>query len=178
MVIYGYFLKKALMEELPLAAAEKAWAAPANGDPRWGVGALDAGRRLTVKCLHQALSLYGQDLRNEQVVGEDVADLVIAYYTASSALNRIWQLPEEAAADRALKALARLAVAGYAEEVWRLWFRLRPTLFADRTSRDLLEPLDRLSTQLHLPFDPVAEIRALTDDLYHHGQYRFDRSAS
>jgi alkylation response protein AidB-like acyl-CoA dehydrogenase len=102
MVIYGYFLKKALMEELPLRDAAKAWLGPAEatsstdaldgGFLAWELGALDTARRLTVKLLHEAISLYGQDLRNAQVVGEDLADLVIGYYGASSAINRIRQL--------------------------------------------------------------------------------------
>ena len=160
------------------------WAAPFDGDPHWGVQALDAARRLTVKCLHQAISLYGQDLRNEQIVGEDIADLAIGYYAASSALNRILQRPpggneggdprgEEPFSEPGLRALARLVVAGYLEEAWRIYFRLRPVLFGDRHAEDLAASLDELTQQLHLPFDPVAEVRVLTDDLYHHGHYRF-----
>jgi hypothetical protein len=28
--------------------------------------------------------------------------------------------------------------------------------------------------ELYLPFDPVKEMLVLTDDLFHHGRYRFD----
>ncbi len=176
-VIYGYFLKKTLMEELPLREAERIWDEPAAGETRWGVAALDAARRLTVKCLHQAICLYGQDLRNEQIVGEDIADLAIGYYGASSALNRLLKLDEKSPEDATLKSLARLVVASHLEEAWRIWFRLRSVLFSDSSnaqSRDLIATLDQLSQKLHLPFDPVTEVHALTDDLYHHGQYRFD----
>lgn len=174
MVVYGYFLKKALMEELPLREAEKAWGSPTNGDPHWGVGALDAGRRLTVKCLHQAICLYGQDFRNEQIVGEDVADLAIGYYAASSALNRILQHSGNGTRKTSERALSRLLVASYLEDAWRILFRLRPTLFSDPRSPEASETFDRLTQELHLPFDPVEEIRVLTDDLYHHGHYRFE----
>jgi hypothetical protein len=173
MVIYGYLLKKALMDQLPLRRAEKTWTEaeqPAAG-PRWGAQALDVVRRLTVKCLHQAICLYGQDLRNEQVVGEDLADLAIAYFSASSALNRLLQLGEKAARDRGLVALGRLTVAGCLEQAWRLVFRLRPTLFPDQRSGESI--LEQQTQKLNLPFDPVTEIRVLSDDLYHHGHYRF-----
>ncbi len=173
-VIYGYLLKKTLMEELPLREAERLWAEPLPDETRWGVAAVDAARRLTVKCLHQAICLYGQDLRDEQIVGEDLADLAIGYYGASSALNRLLRLEEASPDDAALKSLARLVVAGFLEEAWRLWFRLRSVLFSEEQSRDLTAILDQLSQKLHLPFDPVTEVHALTDDLYHHGQYRFD----
>ncbi len=173
MVIYGYFLKKALMDQLPLLAAEKSWteAEPPVHGPQWGAQALDIVRRLTVKCLHQAICLYGQDLRNEQVVGEDLADLVIAYFGTSSALSRLARLGEEASRDRGLLALGRLAVSGCLEQTWRLIFRLRPTLFADHRSGESI--LEQQIQKLYLPFDPVAEIRILSDDLYHHGHYRF-----
>ncbi len=171
MVIYGYYLKKALMDQLPLLLAEKTWTEPLDEhDP--SILALDAGRRLTTKCLHQALCLYGQDLRNEQVVGEDLADLVIAYYGASAALNRMLQHPA-ADDDRASKALLRLVVANYLEEVWRLSFRLRPVLFSSFGDLETRSLFDKEVSVLGLLFDPVAEIRILTDDLYHHGQYRF-----
>ncbi len=187
MVIYGYFLKKALIDQLPLLDAEKSWteAEPPVAGPEWGPQALDVVRRLTIKCLHQAICLYGQDLRNEQVVGEDLADLVIAYFSASSAVNRLLQLGEEASPsgalfrlspsggtrDRGLAALGRLAIAGCLEQAWRLVYRLRPTLFADQRAGESI--LEQQTQKLYLPFDPVAEIRILTDDLYHIGHYRF-----
>lgn len=175
MVIYGYMLKKTLMDQLPLLAEEKTWteAAWAPGEePRWEIRVLDAARRLTIKCLHQAVCLYGQDLRNEQVVGEDLADLIIGYFGASAAWNRLLQLGEDRVdADRGMRALGRLVVADYLEDVRRLTFRLQPTLFPDQGSRESI--LEQQACKLHLPFDPVAEIRVLSDDLYHHGQYRF-----
>ncbi len=174
-VIYGYFLKKALMDQLPLRQAEKTWteADPPAAGPQWAVQALDVVRRLTVKCLHQAICLYGQDLRNEQVVGEDLADLIIGYFGASAAWNRLLQRGDQASQDRGLVALGRLAAAACLEETVRLVYRLRPTLFADQRSGDAIAILEQQTQKLTLPFDPVTEIRVLSDDLYHHGLYRF-----
>ena len=176
MVIYGYYLRKALMEELPLRDAARDWekaGSSDSGELGWGLEALDAGRRLTTKCLFEAISLYGQDLRNAQVVGEDLADLAIQYFAASAAINRMLQQGDEVLADSTFRALRRLIVASYAENVWRLVYRLRPTLFGNPTSRRALEAIDRELSLLHLPFDPVQEIEILTDDLYAHGTYRF-----
>ena len=176
MVIYGYYLRKALMEELPLRDAVKGWEKSRlsdTGTVGWELEALDAGRRLTVKCLFEAISLYGQDLRNAQIVGEDLADLAIQYFAASAAVNRLLQQGDEVLADNTYQALRRLVVARYAEEAWRLVYRLRPTLFGDPTSRSALEAVDRELALLHLPFDPVKDIETLTDDLYDHGSYRF-----
>ena len=177
MVIYGYYLKKALMEELPLRQAAGEWlrpAPPADGPLAWEIGALDATRRLAVKCLFEAVSRYGQDLRNAQIVGEDLADLAIGYFAASAAVNRILRLDEKRRASSAYRALARLATATFLEEAWRIGYRLRPLLFADGPGRRDRDEVDALLASLHLPFEPVDEIRILTDDLYEHGGYRFD----
>jgi hypothetical protein len=177
MVIYGYYLKKALMEELPLRDAETQWAGPAaagDGPLQWEVGALETARGLAVKCLFEAISRYGQELRNEQVVGEDLADLIISYYAASSAINRLLQLGDGALEDRAYRSLGRLVAATALEEVWRLYFRLRPVLFANGYGGRFADTFESQLRKLHLPFDPVNEVRVLTDDLYHHGQYRFE----
>jgi alkylation response protein AidB-like acyl-CoA dehydrogenase len=177
MVIYGYYLKKSLMEELPLRDAEKTWleAGPQEAAGlEWEVETLDAARRLTTKLLFEAISLYGQDLRNAQIVGEDLADLVIGYFAASSAINRLLQQGERATADRAHRALARLVVSTHLEEVWRIAYRLRAILLRGGYQRRLLPDIEGLMARFHLPFDPVEEIHCLTDDLYHHRRYRFE----
>jgi alkylation response protein AidB-like acyl-CoA dehydrogenase len=177
MVIYGYYLRKSLMEELPMREAAAGWAqgAPAGESPlRWEIEALDAARRLTVKSLFEAISHYGQDLRNAQVVGEDLADLAIGYYAASSAINRLLQLEGDQLKSRPHLALARLVAATYLEDAWRLFYRLRPVLFADSYAQRYSGDFETLLQKLHLPFDPVKEVQVLTDDLFHHGHYRFD----
>jgi alkylation response protein AidB-like acyl-CoA dehydrogenase len=177
MVIYGYYLRKSLMEELPMREAAAGWAqgAPAGESPlRWEIEALDAARRLTVKSLFEAISHYGQDLRNAQVVGEDLADLAIGYYAASSAINRLLQLEGDQLKSRPHLALARLVAATFLEDAWRLFYRLRPVLFADSYAQRYSGDFETLLQKLHLPFDPVKEVQVLTDDLFHHGHYRFD----
>ena len=176
MIIYGYFLRKSLMEELPLRDAEKTWNRSlllAEGPLDWEIQGLDAARRLTVKSLHQAISLYGQDLRNAQMVGEDLADLAIGYFAASSAINRILQQNPDGRLDPTYHSLARLIAADFFEETWRLIYRLRPTLFGDAYGSKALPDIDRELTKLQLPFDPVAEVNRLTDTLYDRGGYPF-----
>lgn len=186
MVIYGYYLKKALMEELPLREAAKEWLEASGakgatgatdsstyGHLAWEMESLDIARRLTVKLLHEAISRFGQDLRNAQVVGEDLADLIIGFFGASAAINRIRQLGDAAAVDSGYRSLARLVVSTFLEDVWRIYFRLRPVLFSGGYAESLLPDFDNQVARLHLPFDPVAEIHCLTNDLFHHKHYRF-----
>jgi alkylation response protein AidB-like acyl-CoA dehydrogenase len=177
MVIYGYFLKKALTEQLPLRDAERTWAGEhGESDPRlpWEVQSLDVARRLIVKSLFEAISVYGQDLRNAQVLGEDLADLLIGYFAASAAVNRLLQLDEKLRQERSYQALGRLVVATFLEELHRIFYRLRPTLFSGVWGGRFEEALDRQLRQLQLPFDLAEEIHVLTDDLFDRRVYRFE----
>ncbi len=177
MAIYGYFLKKVLLEELPLRDAERIWSEePRAFDSRlaWEIETLEVARRLIVKCLFEAVSLFGQDLRNAQILGEDLADLAMGYYAASAAVNRLLQLDEKHALDSTHRALARLAVATFLEDLFRILYRVRPVLFSDAYGRRFQEELDRRVNRLHLPFDPTREVRRLTDDLYRRRVYRFE----
>ena len=178
MVIYGYLLKKALMEELPLRQAARDWrrpAAPADGPLAWEIGALDAARRLTVKCLFEAVSLYGQDLRNAQVVGEDLADLAIGYFAASAAINRILRLDET---DARQQRLSRPGPPGdgdvpgrrLADRLPSARRRCSPTPTAAASWPSWI-PCWRRSTCRSIRWTRFA---SLTDDLYEHGGYRFD----
>ena len=176
MVIYGYFLRKALMEELPLRDAEKTWgeALPEQEGPlAWEIAGLDAVRRLTVKSLYQAISLYGQDLRNAQIVGEDLADLTIGYFAASATINRILQHNVHGQIDSTYQALARLTAMICFEDTTRLIYRLRPALFGDAYGSKALPTLDSEIQRLQLTFDPTREITHLTDVLYDRGSYPF-----
>jgi hypothetical protein len=62
----------------------------------------------------------------------------------------------------------------YLEDAWRLFYRLRPVLFSDRYAQRLIPDWDERMRELYPPFDPVKEMLVLTDDLFHHGRYRFD----
>ena len=176
MVIYGYFLRKALMEDLPLRDAEKLWKEtlpPQEGPLAWEIEGLDAVRRLTVKSFFQALSLYGQDLRNAQIVGEDRAALAIGYFASAAAINRILQNHPEGKLDTAHQSLARLIAMICFEEATRLIYRLRPALFSDPVGQREVETLDMELQRLQLPFDPTTTITHLTDVLYDRGSYPF-----
>jgi len=108
------------------------------------------------------------------IVGEDLADLIIGYYGASAAINRLCQLGDEALRSVALRALGRLVVASYLEDAARLHHRLRPVLFSSPHARPVGDSIARQMQDLILPFDPVKEVHVLTDDLLDHGHYRFE----
>ena len=102
-----------------------------------------------------------------------LADLAIGYFGASAAINRILQNSADGSLDTTHRSLARLIAATYFEDVRRLIFRLRPTLFGDAYGKQALPTLDGELEKLQLPFDPVREVNHLTDVLYDRGSYLF-----
>ena len=166
MVIYGYYLKKALMEELPLRDAEKTWLSPLAADrrlPRLGDRGLDtrapADRSSSSSRRSRSTARICATPRWSARTWPISSS---ATSPRSSAINRIRQLGDDRTLPtRGYRSLARLTVAAYLEDVWRIYFRLRPVLLADGypASRSSSSSTARF-TQLHLPFDPVAEVHA------------------
>ncbi|HPR63678.1 MAG TPA: acyl-CoA dehydrogenase family protein [Thermoanaerobaculia bacterium] len=176
MVIYGYLLKNALLEEIPLRESVKTWTkmpSMAEGPFAWEIQALEAMRRMVMKLVDRAIGVYGQDLRNEQIVGEQLADLVIGYYGASSALNRVLH-HDGSGRDRALKSIVRLAVTSVLKQFTGTIHGLAPTLYPGKEWEQARGPFSELFMYTIIPFNPVDEIRHLTDDLYQHQTYRYE----
>jgi alkylation response protein AidB-like acyl-CoA dehydrogenase len=97
-IITGYFLKKALMEELPIREAVKkirdqksavsAKATDGLGDEK---RALEVAKSLVLYVFNEAICKFGQDLRNEQQIGAMLSDLFTDIYLMDTVLSRVSQ---------------------------------------------------------------------------------------
>lgn len=95
-IISGYFLKKALMEELPIREKTKGIRFndldPYEAEPLADEKHLfEVTRNITLFVLHEAISRFGQDLQNEQQLSVVLSDMFIDLYTMSSAIQRCAQ---------------------------------------------------------------------------------------
>ncbi len=107
-IIAGFALRKALMEELPLReharpfsqgrfhldSEELARLVPQDGDLAMEKRVVEAARKLAIFLFNEAVVAFGQDLRNEQQVGEAIADLFIELYAMDSVVRRVVQNPQ------------------------------------------------------------------------------------
>ena len=168
MVIAGYFLRDALMEKLPVREAAKDWdrAPKAAGGPlAWEAGAIERLRGLTIKLLEQAIILYGQDLKNEGMVGEVLADLAIGHYAATSAFLRAARTGRK---DHGLA--LRIFLSRVLRESLARTALLLPVLFTQPERRKVLEHAESLIP----PLSVVDEVRRFTDLLAHRRAYCLD----
>ncbi|MDA2921865.1 acyl-CoA dehydrogenase family protein [Patescibacteria group bacterium AH-259-L07] len=96
-IITGYFMKKALMGEIPirekikgiddfLASRKKLFKGTSLD---WEKELIEAGKFLTLFVFHEALCEYGQDLRHQHHLVEDLADIFIDLYALDSTVGRL-----------------------------------------------------------------------------------------
>lgn len=101
MIITGYMMKKALLEELPIRESirqiDDYLATNPNGKNKpegeldHEIQMLEAGKMLGLYLFHEALCEYGQDLKHEQQLTEILANIFIDIYTAESTIARVRQ---------------------------------------------------------------------------------------
>ena len=168
MVITGYLLRDALVEKLPVREAAKHWDLfPKDGgaENAWEFIALERLRGLILKYLEQAIILYGQDLKNEGMVGEALADLAIGYFAASSAFQRAGRTKRK---EHILA--ARIFLHRALEQTQARAAFLLPVLFSERERRKILD-----QTQSLIPSaSPIEDVRRFTDLLYQKRGYFLD----
>jgi alkylation response protein AidB-like acyl-CoA dehydrogenase len=172
MVIYGYFLRDALTEKLPIREEAGRWNsmdAPVVGPLAWEGAAIERARRIILRLFERAVVRYGQDLRNEGMVGEPLADLLIGLYAGSSAFLRA------ARTGRREHALAlRIYLARFIREIHGTLPLLLPAVFEPYDIEKEGRPLLEAASGLNVPFNIVEEVRRLTDLLYHRRGYFLD----
>ena len=179
-VIIGYFLKKAILEELPIREAIKKIPGAAAGKlPEFDgplaaeMRALEAGKSLALLLFNQALIRYGQDLLNHQMMGELLSDIFIAVYAMDSTLSRVKQNLKSSGDDEMPLKIAR---AFCAETLHKLGNRVEQGILSLLSGKALEENLKQARTlrdQMVLAYDVFALKNEIAEVLYAHGHYRF-----
>jgi alkylation response protein AidB-like acyl-CoA dehydrogenase len=110
MIITGYMMKRALMEELPIRekiqqiedylATDPNGKNESEGELDHEIQMLKAGKMLGLYLFHEALCEYGQDLKHEQQLTEILANIFIDIYTAESTIARVRQNIESGNSER------------------------------------------------------------------------------
>lgn len=179
-VIVGYFLKKALMEELPIRQTIKESLHAGNGGfaefrgpLNAEMGALETAKRLALLAFHHALVKHGQDLLNEQQLAEALSDMFTDVYAMDSTIARVNQYIDAHGNEEMRVTIARafcaeriLAIGAAAEKI------MYSLLSGDNLKR-ALDQVQMMREQMALRYDLFKMKRALAEDLYFHGEYRF-----
>lgn len=180
-IITGYFLRKALMEELPIRDAIKRLpdvlegkvSAVEKGALAQEKRALELAKALTLYTFNEAVCEYGQGLRNQQQVGEVLSNLLIDLYVLDSVVSRVHQRVTAEGPDPVWLAIPQVLVA---ERVADMAASARKALCAMLKGPALdkaLADFETLRKHMLLNTDVFELKRRIAEDLYEHGSYRF-----
>ena len=179
-VIAGYFLKRAIMDELPIRAAIKKIPDMAmgkisdfDGPLASEMRAVEIGKSLSMLIFNQALIKYGQDLMNHQQLGELLSNLFIDIYGMDSVVSRVNQALKKSVTD---KVWIKIAKTHCTEKIYGICNSVELGVHSILDGHDLdltLKLIESLRNQIHLPYDVFKMKSEIAEDLYTHGEYRF-----
>jgi len=180
-IITGYFLRKALMEELPIREAIKK---VKRGSWESGIGrrtdelaaekhAVELAKALALYLFDEAICNYGQGLRNEQQVGEVLSNLFIDLYVMDSVLSRVAQYLQRHGRDPIWLAIAQVLCAERVAEMALSTRKALCSMLEGNALAQAMAAIQSLSEAAMLATNQFALKQQIAEDLYEHGRYRF-----
>ena len=180
-IITGYFMKKALMEELPIRDAIQEidtflsnYQEP-DSDQILSreAQAIECGKRLALFLFHEALCRFGQDLKHEQQLTEILANMFIEIYTAESTIARVQQTKESNALDQTSVSVAKV----YSAEVCLKLLNFALTglngIYRAHLPESIIDHLRKFQINLLLPTDIIGLKRTIAEKAYVKKDYPF-----
>jgi alkylation response protein AidB-like acyl-CoA dehydrogenase len=181
-VIAGYFLKKALMEQIPLRDKVRNLKIKLLKGETWNVEAavledekniLEGLKTLVILAFNEVIIRFGQSLRVEQMVMENLADAFTQLFFLESALKRATQAQDKPNAD-----IHRKIVRLYAyDSMNRIMVWIKDVIFGTLEGPELRQALDIYNlflNMLRLKDNFVQLKREVAEYLYQQGQYPFN----
>ena len=180
-IITGYFMKKALMEELPIRDAIQEidtflsnYQEP-DSDQILSreAQAIECGKRLALFLFHEALCRFGQDLKHEQQLTEILADIFTEIYTAESTIARVQQTKESNALDQTSVSVAKV----YSAEVCLKLLNFALTglngIYRAHLPESIIDHLRKFQINLLLPTNIIGLKRTVAEKAYAMKDYPF-----
>ncbi|MGD9897709.1 MAG: acyl-CoA dehydrogenase family protein [Calditrichaceae bacterium] len=178
-IIAGHFLKKALTEELPFRdriKELKTLLAGKKPDIKSTIlkaekTALEYAKAITLYVFNESIIKYGQGLRNEQQLGEMLADMFTDIYVMDSVLSRVTYYIEKKGSDQDRIRIAKISVA---DKVNRIISHAKIAMLSILDGDELdkaLADLDILAKGAELRTRLFQLKSDLADSLYEKGKY-------
>ncbi|MCH8019087.1 acyl-CoA dehydrogenase family protein [candidate division KSB1 bacterium] len=171
-IISGYFLKKALMEELPIREKIKE-----NGNGLAGMDdhldvlskekrGIEAAKAAVLYVFNEAICKYGQDLPNEQQIGSLLSDLFSDIYLVDSVLKRVIQKFATSEVERNWLAIARVFSAEKFYEISSSCKKIISSILENKALENGLSDLDTFDKKMHLTTNVFELKRQVAENLY------------
>ncbi|MFC1785593.1 acyl-CoA dehydrogenase family protein, partial [Candidatus Neomarinimicrobiota bacterium] len=183
MIIAGYMMKRALMEELPIREGiqqiEEYLATDPNGkhkpDGELGheIQMTEAGKRLGLYLLHEALCEYGQDLKHEQQLTEILANIFIDIYTADSTISRVQQNIESGNKDRTPLYIAKVFAAEASIRLLNMALTGMNGIYKGNLKNSIIDNLKNFQVRMLPKIDIIGMKRSIAEHVYSKQSYPF-----
>ncbi len=172
-IITGYFLKKAIMEELPVREAVKQIPSILDEVDNWYYNdplrpekrSLVLSKYLTILVLHEAINKFGQAMRTEHQLMEILADMFIHIYLVDSTLARVSQVREKGAINPVVMQIARILTSESMYTLSTLAMKGITNLLYGEALESTLALVEKYIRKMVIPRDLFSLKRAVAEDI-------------
>ncbi len=179
MIISGIVMKKAILEELPIREQIQelgdTWMPivdiPEGHPMTQEIKAVELGRGIVLKTLHELLLKYGQDFKNTQFEIEAFANMVIAQQVIFSVLRRYLQLDETYSRRDVVKSILKVSVLRNLEVIVSNGKKILRHILDEDDRKTKLNKLDEALADLAYHADVIAEQKRVFQLLLKRGEY-------
>ena len=181
-VIAGYYLRNALMEKLPIREAIKAINAGIKDGEIPKVDCpilseektiLELMKYMGIYVFNEAIMAYGQGLKTEQMVLEDLADLFTELFVLESTLQRISQKNEKGLDVKYDIKIGRILTIETITKINSFCFRIILGSTPKSEVDKLLEKYNRVQNYINIHDDIYQLKREISDHLFEKNEYPF-----
>ncbi|MEE8478894.1 MAG: acyl-CoA dehydrogenase family protein [Candidatus Neomarinimicrobiota bacterium] len=183
MIITGYMMKKALLEELPIRERiqqidEYLTTYPNGKNMHEGsldqeIQTVEAGKMLGLYLFHEALCEYGQDLKHEQQLTEILANIFIDIYTVESTISRVCQNIESGKNARTPLYIAKVFAAETSIRLLNMALTGMNGIYKGKLKNTIIDNLKNFQIRMLPKIDIIGMKRMIAEHVYSKQSYSF-----
>lgn len=183
MIITGYMMKKALLDELPIREKiqqiEDYLTTDPNGENKpegeleHEIQMIEAGKMLGLYLFHEALCEYGQDLKHEQQLTEILANIFIDLYTAEGTISRVRQNIESGKNERTPLYIAKVFAAEASIRLLNMALTGMNGIYKGNLKNTITDNLKNFQVRMLPKIDIIGMKRLIAEHVYSKQSYPF-----
>ena len=181
-IITGYMMKKILMEEISLRGhlknldhfLESNFELDQAKDQLYKEKhALESAKMLTSLIFQEALCAFGQDLKHEQQLSENLADMLTNIFTSESVIARVQQTSSDDQKSIMALNIAKIHVAESLLKIKTISSICLNKIFIKSPVKDLKKLVNQLTSKMVLETDIITYKQLLGDYMFNQKEYPF-----
>tara|TARA_Y100001970_G_C14228595_1_gene857229 strand:+ start:875 stop:2665 length:1791 start_codon:yes stop_codon:yes gene_type:complete len=180
-IITGYMMKKVLMEEISLRDYLKNMKHFLDSNFEQNNKdflcvekyALESAKLLTSLIFQEALCSFGQDLKHEQQLSENLANMFTHLFTAESVIARVQQTLSQNEKSLMTLNIAKINVAESLLDITLMSSKCLNRIFSEDTPKDITTSVNQLTTKMKLFTDTIKYKQDLGEYMFQQKDYPF-----